>query len=67
MKKILFAVLFASSLAGCSYVTSAIPSSDNVTGGAWYTKAKFFLIFPTGTDIYYCPPGGERCIEAEIQ
>ena len=69
MKKLLVAALFVSAFgSGCAYVTSALPGGNNtVDGGAWYTKSKFFLIFPTGTDIYYCEPGGKKCMEAEIQ
>ena len=52
---------------GCAFVTSANSGMSSATGEAWYTKDKFFLVFPLGTDVYYCPSAGSACYKAKIQ
>lgn len=54
-------------VSGCAYVTSANPGLTVATGESWYTKDKFFLFIPLGTDIYYCPETGKTCYVADIQ
>ncbi len=61
---LLLAIVFVS---GCSFVSSHTPSSTSVTGEAWYTRQKFVLFFPIGTDVYYCQEGKAVCQEAEIR
>lgn len=65
--RIALAILLSSILSGCAYVSSAIPTSKNATGEAWYSKDKFFLFFYLGTDIYYCPSEDEPCIKAKVE
>jgi hypothetical protein len=67
MRKFMWAVAAISILTsvGCGAVSSAAPSSTDVTGEAWYTKDKWFLLIPLGTDVYYCPKGGGTCYKAD--
>jgi hypothetical protein len=58
------AVVLGLASSGCSYVTSANPGLTVAGGDAWYTKDNYF-IFYLGTDIYYCPKGGETCYLAK--
>ena len=74
MKKIIGISLFCISLlgavlatTGCSFVSSAQPGLTTATGEAWYTKDKYFLFIPLGSDIYYCPANTGQCFEASIQ
>jgi hypothetical protein len=60
MRKLIIALfLVVASIAGsgCAYVTSDSPGFTIATGESWYTKNKFILFIPIGTDIYYCPVG----------
>ncbi len=50
-------------LGGCSFVTSASPGSQTATGEAWYVRQGLFGL----KGIFYCPPQGTTCIEAEIR
>jgi hypothetical protein len=52
-------------LTGCSFITSGQPSTPTVTGEAWYTKTRVFII-PYANQIYYCDGKGV-CKEAEIK
>ncbi len=56
-------VLGALGLGGCSFVSSAAPGMQNATGEAWYVRQGFFGL----KGIFYCPPGGGTCIEAELR
>jgi len=53
-------------LTGCSFITSHGPSSTAVTGEAWYSKTRIFII-PYANQIYYCDGKSNVCKEAEIQ
>jgi hypothetical protein len=56
-------VLGALGLSGCSFVTSASPGLQTATGEAWYVRQGLFGL----KGIFYCPPAGTTCIEAEIR
>ncbi|EYF03894.1 hypothetical protein [Chondromyces apiculatus] len=47
-------------LSGCSFITSGQPSTPTVTGEAWYTKTRFFII-PYANEIYYCDGQSNVC------
>lgn len=69
-RKAMLVAAFAglSSLAGgCAFVSSSTPGLTTATGESWYTKDKWFLFFPLGTDIYYCPGGDQKCYRAQIR
>ena len=68
MKRIGLALLglLALTSTGCSMVTSSMPSRTDVSGEAWYTKTRIFII-PYSNEIYYCDGEKGTCIEAEIQ
>jgi hypothetical protein len=74
MKRVLFALLAASTLAagssGCAYVTSSMPSTTQVTGEAWYTEATGFFGLFWGSKVFYCPAptaaGPTTCKEAKL-
>lgn len=53
-------------ISGCAYVTSSNPGMSVASGESWYTKRKFFLFIPLGTDIYYCPQPGSPCYKAQV-
>jgi hypothetical protein len=74
MKRLMFALLAASTLAagssGCAYVTSSMPSTTQVTGEAWYTEATGFFGLFWGSKVFYCPAptaaGPTTCKEAKL-
>jgi hypothetical protein len=53
-------------LSGCSFITSGQPSTTTVTGEAWYTKTRVFII-PYANQIYYCDGKSTVCKEAEVR
>ena len=64
---LLCGALVAVAASGCSFVSSATPGMQNATGEAWYVRTHTFLGMPTGTTVYYCPPQGNVCTEAQIR
>jgi hypothetical protein len=65
LSALLMAVAFLAS--GCGFVTSSVPGLNVATGEAWYTKDKYFLIFPLGTDVYYCKQDAKTCYKAQYK
>ena len=63
---LLLASVGMAALSGCSFITSHQPSSTAVTGEAWYSKTRIFII-PYANQIYYCDGKGNVCKEAEMQ
>lgn len=63
---LLLSAVGLSLLSGCSFITSGQPSSTAVTGEAWYTKTRFFII-PYANQIYYCDGKSNVCKEAEVR
>ncbi len=64
MKKltILTVVLLLSLLSsGCWRIRSAGPTTNDVSGEAWYVKTKVVLgLIPAKSDIYFCPAPGQK-------
>jgi hypothetical protein len=69
MKRLLLigGAIAALSVTGCSFVSSAAPGLQNATGEAWYVRTHTFLGIPVGSSVYYCPPQGNTCAEADIR
>jgi len=63
MKTLIFAAVLASlalGLMGCTYVTSGMPTTETVSGEAWYVKDTGFAMMTFATKVYYCPaPSGK--------
>lgn len=72
IKRTIMGLLAAATLSGsgCAYVTSAMPSTQTVTGEAWYTEATGFFGMYWGSKVYYCPAptsaGPTTCKEAKM-
>jgi hypothetical protein len=73
MKRIyalIVASLLALALSGCSAITSGMPTTNTVTGEAWYVKTTSFISLPVSTHVYFCPKqlgkGPAKCIEATM-
>ncbi|MBN2343254.1 MAG: hypothetical protein JXX29_23055 [Deltaproteobacteria bacterium] len=43
------------SIIGCTYVTTAAPTTETVNGDVWYVKNKSVFSLVVAADIYYCP------------
>lgn len=51
----------------CSFVSSAIPTTTDSVGEAWYTRDRYLLFIYLGTDIYFCPSESDTCYKADIE
>ncbi len=70
MRKLIFSGLAALALSGsgCSFVTSAQPSSANVTGEGWYIKTVGLGTLAISTAVYHCPKETPtQCTKASMQ
>ena len=63
----LFCAASLSLLSGCSFIGSSQPSLTAATGEAWYTKTRYFFIFPYSQEIYYCDGKADVCKEAVMR
>ena len=56
--------------AGCASVNSTMPSTNTVTGEAWYGENTSFLGLTFSSRVWYCPaatsPGPITCVEAKM-
>ena len=61
----------ASAVGGCAFITppsggGAQMVSSASTDEAWYVKNRYFLGFPTSSDVYYCGGKG-TCTKADVR
>jgi hypothetical protein len=63
---LLFVCAILVGASACSMITSSQPSASNVTGEAWFTKTRVFII-PYATDVYYCDGKGNTCKAAQMK